>query len=85
MIHHGTLSCHHPLLANSGRGNTASSPLHASNRALVEPNAPYNATVVLGKFFGRPLINLNDPEFLRGGEGRDAVFFTDALVVMDEN
>ena len=67
------------LLANSGCGDTASSPLHASNHALVEPNAPYNATVVLGKLFARPFINLNDLQFLRGGEGGEAVFFTDAL------
>ena len=54
--------------------------LHCTpNPALVEPNAPYNATVVLDSFFGQPSINLNDLEVLKGGEGGDAVFFTDAL------
>ena len=56
-----------------------SSPLHASNHVLVEPNGPYNTTIILDEFFGGPLINLNDLEVLRDGEGRDAVFFADAL------
>ena len=62
-----------PLLDNFGCDNTVTSPLHTSNPALVEPNAPYNATAV-DNFFGQPLNNLNDLGVLKGGEGGDVVF-----------
>ena len=54
--------------------------LHCTpNPALVEPNAPYNATVVLDSFFRQPLIKLNDLEVLKGGEGGEALFIADVL------
>ena len=73
MTNGGTPFRHKLFLANSGRGHTASSPLHTFNTALVEPNAPYNATAV-DNFFGQPLNNLNDLGVLKGGEGGDVVF-----------
>ena len=78
MTNGGTPFHHKLLLANSGRGDAASSPLHTSNLALVEPSPPYNATVVLDNFFGRPFNSLNDLKVLRDGKGEEAVFFTDA-------
>ena len=53
----------------------ASTRLHSFNPALVEPNAPYNVTVVPGNFFGWPFNGLNDLEVLKGGEGGETVFF----------
>ena len=79
MTNGGTPLRHKLLFANSGRGDAVSSPLHTSNPALVEPNAPYNATVVPVNFFGWSFNGLNDVEVLKGGEGREAVFFLGAL------
>ena len=79
MTNGGTPFRHKLLLTNSGRGDATSSPLHTSNTALVEPNASYSTTVVLDDFFGCPFNGLNDVEVLKGGEGGDAVFFTDAV------
>ena len=69
---------HKFLLANSRCGD-AVSPLHTSNHALADPNAPYNASVVLDNFFGWTFNGLNDVEVLKGGEGGEAVFFLGAL------
>ena len=79
MTNGGTPFRHKLLLANSGPGDAASSPSHTSDPALVDPNAPYNATVVPSNFFGWPFNGLNDVEVLKGGEGREAVFFSGAL------
>ena len=79
MTNDGTPSRHKLLLANCGPGDAMSSPSHTSNTALVEPNAPYNATVVPVNFFGWPFNGLNDVEVLKGGEGGETVFFADIL------
>ena len=78
MTNGSTPFCHKFLLANSGCGDTVS-PLHTSNHALTDPNAPYNASVVLDNFFGWTFNGLNDVEVLKGGEGGEAVFFSGAL------
>ena len=67
------------LLANSGCGDMASSPLHTSNTTLVKLNTPYSATIVLDNFFGWQFNGLNDMEVLKGGEGGEVVFFVDIL------
>ena len=66
------------LLANSGPGDAAS-PLHTSNHALANPNAPYSTSVVLDNLFGWTFNGFNDLEVLEGGEGGVAVFSTDVL------
>ena len=52
MINGGT-PFHHKVLANSGCGDAACSPLHTPNTALVKLNTPYNATLVLDNPFRR--------------------------------
>ncbi|KAK7052266.1 SGL domain-containing protein [Favolaschia claudopus] len=61
---HGNL-----LLINSGRG-----PLPPSI-ALVNPNPPHNATVLLDNFFGRQFNSLNDIKIHPSGK----IFFTDTI------
>ena len=75
----GTPFRHKLLLGNSGRGDATSSPLHTSNTALVEPNAPNSTTVVLDNFFGWQFNGLDDVEVLKGGEGGEVVFIADVL------
>lgn len=57
------------LLINSGRG-----PLPPSI-ALVNPNPPHNATVLLDNFFGRQFNSLNDIKVHPSGN----IFFTDVV------
>ncbi|KAK7050474.1 SGL domain-containing protein [Favolaschia claudopus] len=61
---HGNL-----LLINSGRG-----PLPPSI-AVVNPNPPHNATVLLDNFFGRQFNSLNDIKIHPSGK----IFFTDTI------
>ena len=75
----GTLFHHKLFLANSGRGDTTSSLPHTSNTALVKPNTPYSATIVLDNFFGWQFNSLNDMEVLKGGEGGEVIFIVDVL------
>ena len=67
----------HKLLVNPDLSDAPPSPLNTSNPTLVEPNPPYNATVVLVDFFGWPFNSSNNLKVLRDGEGGEAVFFSD--------
>jgi gluconolactonase len=63
------------LLINSGRG-----PLPPSI-ALVNPNPPHNATVLLDNFFGRQFNSLNDIKVHPSGN----IFFTDVVCVLQNS
>ena len=56
------------LLANSGRGNLP------SNIVLVNPNSPYNSTVLVDNFYGRQFNSLNDVKVHPRSRN---IFFTD--------
>lgn len=61
--YHGSL-----MLINSGRG------VRAPNIALVNPQAPYNTSVILDNYFGRQFNSLNDAKVHpRNGK----IYFTD--------
>ena len=73
MTNGGTIFQHKVLLVNSGRGDATTAPQHTSNLVLVEPNPPYNSTVLLDNFFGRAFNSLNDAKVMDG-----KIFVTDA-------
>ncbi|KAF7315814.1 SGL domain-containing protein [Mycena indigotica] len=57
------------ILINSGRGNLPPSI------ALVNPNPPHNATVLVDNYFGRQFNSLNDVKIHPSGK----IFFTDTV------
>ena len=60
------------LLATSGRGSLPSSLV------LVNPNPPFNTTVMLDNFFGRQFNSLND---IKVHPTSGAIFFTDVRYI----